>query len=66
MKFFLAVIGMVLIFEGLPYFAWPEKMKEFLKQVQEMEPAHLRLIGFISMCLGLLLCYIAQRTNLFQ
>ena len=28
MKFFLCVIGMVMIVEGLPYFAFPAKMEE--------------------------------------
>ena len=30
MKFFLCVIGMVMIVEGLPWFAFPEKMKRML------------------------------------
>ncbi len=66
MKIFIVAIGLVFIFEGLPYFAFPEKMKEFLRQLQDMPADTLRMVGFISMSIGLLLCYLAQRTNLFQ
>ncbi len=66
MKIFIIAIGLVLVFEGLPYFAFPEKMKEILRQIQEMPTDSLRIIGFISMSIGLLLCYLAQRTSLFQ
>ena len=30
MKFFLSVIGMVMIVEGLPYFAFPDQIKVWL------------------------------------
>ncbi len=66
MKFFVSVIGLVMIIEGLPYFAFPEKMKLFLAQLQEMPPENLRWMGFFLMCIGLLLCYVAQRTGIFS
>ncbi|MFH1103316.1 MAG: DUF2065 domain-containing protein, partial [Pseudomonadota bacterium] len=31
MDFFLCVIGMVLVVEGLPYFVFPEKMKSWVR-----------------------------------
>ncbi len=66
MKLFLTVIGLMMIFEGIPYFAFPEKMKAVLQQIQEMEPGTLRIMGFLAMLAGLLLCYLAQRTSLFS
>ncbi len=66
MKLFLTVIGTMMIIEGIPYFAFPERMKSILKQIQEMEPGALRLMGFIAMILGLFICYLAQRTSLFS
>jgi uncharacterized protein YjeT (DUF2065 family) len=33
MKFFLSVLGMVMILEGLPYFAFPEGIKRWLVKV---------------------------------
>jgi len=60
MKYFLAVIGMVMIVEGLPYFAFPDKMKLLMRQVMEMEDGVLRRFGFVLMCVGLLTVYLAQ------
>jgi hypothetical protein len=60
MKFFLCVIGMVMIIEGLPYFAFPEKIKIWLKQIMELNPAVLRGFGLILMLLGLSLVYLGR------
>ncbi len=66
MKLFVTVIGLIMVFEGLPYFAFPEKMKLFLTQLLEMPSESLRKLGFFLMIIGLFLCYIAQRTSIFQ
>ena len=55
-----------MVAEGLPYFAFPEGMKKLLKQLLEMPPEQLRWVGFVSMLLGLFICYIAQRTGIFS
>ncbi len=60
MKFFLCVIGMVMFIEGLPYFAFPEKIKIWLAQMMDLEPALLRGFGLVLMVLGLLLVYIGS------
>ena len=65
MKYFLSVIGMVMIVEGLPYFAFPDKIKDFLNKIVETPPHHLRIMGFFLMMIGLGILYIALRTNLF-
>jgi len=57
-RFFLCALGLMLIFEGLPYFAFPEKLKAWLQKVSEMEPGILRLLGFFSIALGALLVYV--------
>jgi hypothetical protein len=64
MKYLLSLIGVVLILEALPYVACPEAMQKWLKQLSEMDPAVLRVIGLLAMGAGLLLCYITQRTQL--
>ncbi len=61
MEFFLCVVGMVLIVEGIPYFGFPEKMKEFMKFLQEQDDSLLRLVGGSMMALGLLILLIARR-----
>ncbi|MFP4534069.1 MAG: DUF2065 domain-containing protein [Desulfobacterales bacterium] len=60
MKFFLCVIGMVMIIEGLPYFGFPENMKAMMEKVLELPEATLRKFGFVLMILGLLLVYIGK------
>ncbi len=56
-KFFLCVIGMVLVLEGLPYFAFPEKIKSLYMKIQEISDTNMRLLGFLAMVIGLLLVY---------
>ena len=63
MKTLVALIGLVLIFEGLPYLAFPEAMQNWLKQLSEARPAVLRVIGGAAVLAGLLLCYLARRTG---
>jgi len=53
MKFFLCVLGMVMIVEGLPYFAFPEKMKLWVQKILEMPDSALRKFGFVLMLTGL-------------
>lgn len=60
MKFFLSVIGMVMIIEGLPYFAFPEKMKSWMRQIQIMSDNTLRRMGLILMAVGLALAYMGK------
>jgi hypothetical protein len=60
MKFFLCVLGMVMIIEGLPYFAVPEKMKNWMLQIQAMSNHALRRLGLVLMAVGLLLTYIGK------
>ena len=57
LKYFLSVIGMVLVLEGLPYFAFPEKIKSLYLKLQEASDSNLRMLGFLAMVIGLLLVY---------
>ncbi len=61
MDFFLCVLGMVMIVEGLPYFAVPEKMKQWIAQILEMPDRTLRQLGLTLMIIGLLLIYLGKR-----
>jgi len=60
MDFFLCVIGMVMIVEGLPYFAFPEKMKFWVQRVVEMPDKSLRRLGMVLMLFGLWLVYMGR------
>lgn len=60
MDFFLCVIGMVMIIEGLPYFAFPDKMKIWVQRIFEMPDKSLRKMGLVLMAIGLLLVYMGR------
>ncbi len=60
MEFFLSVMGMVLVIEGLPYFAFPEKMKLWVQTMLQMQDGNLRKFGFILMLVGLFLVYLGR------
>ena len=57
---------MVLIVEGLPYAAAPEKMQEWMVRLSEVEPKLLRTLGLCSLGTGLLVCWVVQNTPLFS
>ena len=61
MRYFLCVIGMVMILEGLPYFAFPDKMKVWLERILETPEHALRRIGIVMMIAGLVLVYLGRR-----
>ncbi len=63
MEFFLCVLGMVMIVEGIPYFAFPDKMKLWVRKVLEMPDLQLRRTGLILMGLGLFLVYIGKGSH---
>lgn len=61
MSFFLCVVGMVMILEGLPYFVFPEKIKIFILQIAQTPDHSLRTIGLILMLSGLCLVYFGKK-----
>ncbi len=61
MRYFLCVIGMVMIVEGLPYFAFPDKMKPWLQKLMETPAGALRRLGFGLMVAGLVLVFLGRQ-----
>jgi len=55
----IAAFGLYLVFEGLMAFAAPDGLKQLLKQIIEMPSSTLRMIGAVSISIGLLLLYLA-------
>jgi uncharacterized protein len=60
MKYFLCVLGMVFIIEGLPYFAFPAQFKAYLMKLVDVPESMLRLMGFASIIVGLSLVYFGR------
>jgi uncharacterized protein YjeT (DUF2065 family) len=63
MEDFITVLGMILVLEGLPYFAFPESFKVWIARVLELPEARLRMYGLISMIVGLFLVYLARHSG---
>lgn len=63
MKLFILLIGLILVLEGLPYAAAPEAMQDWLKKLSEIDPGQLRKMGVAAMVIGLLICFVVQKTN---
>lgn len=53
---------MVMILEGLPYFAAPSRMKQWIRKLADMPDSALRTTGFVLMILGLVVVYLGRRT----
>ena len=60
MRLFFCFVGLVLIVEGLPYFAFPDRMKQWINLIRETPDHKLRVIGFTLMCLGLVIAFLAR------
>ncbi|OGP67298.1 MAG: hypothetical protein A2W27_07305 [Deltaproteobacteria bacterium RBG_16_44_11] len=61
MDYFLCVLGMVFILEGLPYFIFPEKLKTYLTKISTMPESTLRFLGISAIIIGLILLYLGRR-----
>jgi uncharacterized protein YjeT (DUF2065 family) len=61
MAYFLCVLGMVMIVEGLPYFAAPARMKVWIEKLVQLPDSTLRLTGFLLMMAGLGLIYLGKQ-----
>ena len=51
---------MVMVLEGLPYFAFPDKMKSYIEKMLEMSDKTLRKFGLALMLIGICLVYFGK------
>lgn len=49
-----------MVLEGIPYFGFPEKMKQFMEFIQQQNDATLRIIGGALMFLGVVILFAAR------
>jgi uncharacterized protein YjeT (DUF2065 family) len=52
---------MVMVVEGLPYFAFPTKMKFVIEKILEMPDKALQKFGLVLMLAGIFLVYLGKR-----
>ena len=60
MAIFICAVGLMMIFEGIPYFCFPTQLKEYAAKLTELPNSTLRVIGFIIMIIGLVVAYIGK------
>jgi uncharacterized protein len=61
MKYFICVIGMVLVIEGLPYMTYPGWLKSYLGKIINIPDSNLRVLGLAAVSVGLLLLFFGTR-----
>lgn len=54
------IIGSIMVIEGLPYFLFPEKIKNYLMQIHQLDSKVLRLLGLVFIIIGLGLVYMVK------
>jgi uncharacterized protein len=66
MKLFITLVGLILVLEGLPYVAFPEAMQRWLRQLTQLPPAQVRVIGLAAMACGFAVLYFARLSGLLK
>jgi uncharacterized protein YjeT (DUF2065 family) len=57
-ELFLSAIALALIFEGLMPFAFPEKWRQTVQTIAEMNAGQIRLFGSLAITVGLIILLI--------
>lgn len=57
-RLFFSVLGLLLVLEGLPYFAFPDRLKDWMAKVCQVDSRTLRVLGFLAMMSGLVIVYV--------
>lgn len=57
---FVCALGLALVFEGLPYFLFPEKMPFLFELLASLHPGRLRCLGLSAILMGLIIVYIGR------
>lgn len=60
MSLFITALGLMMVFEGIPYFCFPARFKEWASKISQIPDGTLRIIGLVVMILGLGLVYIGK------
>ena len=60
MSYFICALGLMFVFEGIPYFASPQTMKRIVTRLPLIPDATIRFFGMLSMTAGLLLVYLSR------
>lgn len=61
MDYLLTALGLVCFLEGLPYAAFPDRIKQWLEHIAKLPSDQLRFLGGVLMAVGLGLVYLGRR-----
>ena len=61
LKYFLSVLALVFVIEGMPYFIAPSAVKKWLELIKALPDSVIRGTGLFFMLLGITILFIAQR-----
>lgn len=61
MESFLTAVGLLCFLEGLPYLAFPDRMKKWLQEILRLPSEQLRVLGAVLMIVGLIMVYFGRR-----
>ncbi len=59
--YLLTVAGLICFFEGLPYLASPQQLKNWLQKISNLPTPYLRTLGATLMLVGLACVYFGRR-----
>ena len=59
----LVAVALVLVFEGIIPFIAPEKFRQALAQLSQLSDQALRIMGLVSMTIGIIFLYILRLIN---
>jgi len=60
MKLLLTSLGLLLVFEGLPWFLSPLRIRQAMAQLTGLSDGQLRVMGLLCMLSGLFLVYLVR------
>ncbi len=60
MNVLLIALGLMMIFEGIPLFCFPDQLKQLARKLPELENDVLRFIGLVVMIFGLAAVYLGK------
>ena len=60
MTLVLVALGLMMVFEGIPLFCFPDQLRELARKLPELENSTLRSIGLVLMLLGLAVVYMGK------
>ena len=60
MNLLVIALGLMMVLEGIPYFCFPNQLKQLARKLPDIENSVLRMIGLGVMLLGLGLVYLGK------